>query len=278
MAVYRNISVTFWTDSKIDDDFTPEDKYFYLYLLTNPHTNICGCYELSIKQMTRETGYKSQKVKEELQRLDKIHKVIIYDYKTKEVLIINWSKYNWSKSEKVEKAVLRVSNKIKSEKFKKIITALNNNSILNKNIYNTVTVTVTDTVSVSETAVCTDTDTDTDTVVSIGYGYPMDTLSETATDTETTAETDKNTDINRFKPPTIEEIKAYCKERNNNVDAEAFFDFYTANGWVQGNQNKPLKDWKAAVKLWEKNKFSEKKDNTGTDIEEYKSVINKFLY
>ena len=271
MAVYRNISVTFWTDSKIDDDFTPEDKYFYLYLLTNPHTNICGCYELSIKQMTRETGYKSQKVKEELQRLDKIHKVIVYDYKTKEVLIVNWSKYNWSKSEKVEKAVLRVSNKIKSEKFKKVITALNNNSILNRNIYNTVTVTVTDTVSVSETAV----GTDTDTVVSIGYGYPMDTLSETATATETVT----NTDINKFKPPTIEEIKAYCKERNNNIDAEAFFDYYTANGWVQGNQGKPLKDWKAAVKLWEKNSYTKKNnDDTDPDIEKYKTVINKFLY
>lgn len=174
MAVYRNISVTFWTDSKIDDDFTPEDKYFYLYLLTNPHTNICGCYELSIKQMIKETGYKSPKVKQELQRLEKIHKVIIYDTKTKEVMIINWSKYNWSNSEKVKKAVLRVCNKIKSERFKKIITALNNNSILNNNIYNTVT----DTVTV--TAVGTDTDTDTDTVVSIGYAYPIDTLSETA--------------------------------------------------------------------------------------------------
>ena len=83
----------------------------------------------------------------------------------------------------------------------------------------------------------------------------MDTLSETATATETVT----NTDINKFKPPTIEEIKAYCKERNNNIDAEAFFDYYTANGWVQGNQGKPLKDWKAAVKLWEKNSYTKKK-------------------
>ena len=121
MAVYRNISVTFWTDSKIDDDFTPEDKYVYLYLLTNPHTNICGCYELSIKQMIKETGYNSEKIRHELQRLEKVHKVILYDNKTKEVLIINWSKYNWSKSSKVEKAVIRVGDSIKSVKFKKII-------------------------------------------------------------------------------------------------------------------------------------------------------------
>ena len=48
MASYRNISMDFWTDSKVVDDFTPEDRYIYLYCMTNPHTNLCGCYEVSI--------------------------------------------------------------------------------------------------------------------------------------------------------------------------------------------------------------------------------------
>ena len=56
MAVYRNVHLSFWTDNKVEDDFTPEDKYFYMYLLTNPQTNICGCYEVSYSQMTRQTG------------------------------------------------------------------------------------------------------------------------------------------------------------------------------------------------------------------------------
>lgn len=51
MASYRNISMDFWTDSKVVDDFTPEDRYIYLYCMTNPHTNLCGCYEVSIKQI-----------------------------------------------------------------------------------------------------------------------------------------------------------------------------------------------------------------------------------
>ena len=55
----------------------------------------------------------------------------------------------------------------------------------------------------------------------------------------------------RFSPPTLQEVKAYCSERNNNVDAERFFDYYTANGWVQG-KGKPIKDWKAAVRTWER--------------------------
>ena len=268
MAVYRNISVTFWTDSKIDDDFTPEDRYFYLYLLTNPHTNICGCYELSIKQMIKETGYNSEKIRQELQRLEKIHKVIVYDNKTKEVLIINWSKYNWSKSEKVEKAVLRVGNKIKSEKFRKIIISLNNNSILNKDIYKTVTVTVTGTGTVSETAVSADTETDTDTVVSIGYTYPMHTLSETAKETEITT--------NNFNPPTIEEIKAYCKERNSSIEPESFFDYYESNGWKVGKN--PMKDWKATLRRWERTQFDNKSNNNGSSEPELTKGEDGFYY
>lgn len=41
MAIYRNIHTTFWTDTKIADEFTPEDKYFVLYCLTNSYTNLC---------------------------------------------------------------------------------------------------------------------------------------------------------------------------------------------------------------------------------------------
>ena len=50
--------------------------------------------------------------------------------------------------------------------------------------------------------------------------------------------------------PTIEEVKAYCQERNNRVDPERFIDYYTANGWKVGKN--PMKDWKAAVRTWER--------------------------
>ena len=55
---------------------------------------------------------------------------------------------------------------------------------------------------------------------------------------------------NKFIPPTIEEVKAYCIERNNCVDAETFVDFYESKGWFVG-KNK-MKDWKSAVRTWEK--------------------------
>ena len=56
----------------------------------------------------------------------------------------------------------------------------------------------------------------------------------------------------KFIKPTIEEIKSYCKERKNNVDAETFFDFYESKGWVVGKSS--MKDWKAAVRTWERSR------------------------
>ena len=63
---------------------------------------------------------------------------------------------------------------------------------------------------------------------------------------------DKNSiDKKRFIKPTLEQIKEYCLERNNNIDSEKFFNYYEANGWVQGKSRKPIKDWKACVRTWE---------------------------
>lgn len=53
-----------------------------------------------------------------------------------------------------------------------------------------------------------------------------------------------------FVKPSLDEVRSYCQERNNNVDPEAFIDFYESKGWKVGNQ--PMKDWKAAVRTWEK--------------------------
>lgn len=58
----------------------------------------------------------------------------------------------------------------------------------------------------------------------------------------------------RFTPPTLEEVKAYCLERKNNVDPEHFINYYTSNGWLVG-KNK-MRDWKAAVRTWERNGYS----------------------
>ena len=63
----------------------------------------------------------------------------------------------------------------------------------------------------------------------------------------------------RFTPPTLEEVKAYCLERGNQVDAEQFIDFYSSKGWMVGKN--PMKDWKACVRTWEKRNQPESNRN-----------------
>lgn len=58
------------------------------------------------------------------------------------------------------------------------------------------------------------------------------------------------TKTKRFVPPSSEEVRKYCAERENGINADNFIDYYTANGWMVG-KNK-MKDWRAAVRTWEK--------------------------
>lgn len=54
----------------------------------------------------------------------------------------------------------------------------------------------------------------------------------------------------KFIPPSFEQVQAYCHERNNNIDPQAFIDYYSAVGWKVGS--KAMKDWKAAIRTWER--------------------------
>ena len=58
--------------------------------------------------------------------------------------------------------------------------------------------------------------------------------------------------------PTLTEVQSYCDERNNGVDPQLFIDYYETNGWVQGRARKPIKDWRACVRTWERNTTKQK--------------------
>ena len=150
MAIYRNVSLTFWEDNKIVDDFTSEDRYFWLYLLTNPHTNLIGCYEVSIKQMSNETGLEISKIEELLIKFESVHEVIFYSKGTKEILIKNWHKYNWTKSEKLKKPITENIRKIKSERLRKYMISIGYLYGIDTTDTDPVTDTVTDTITVTD--------------------------------------------------------------------------------------------------------------------------------
>ena len=116
MAKYRAIQVDFWEDGFVLD-LTPEEKYFYLYLLSNSRTTQCGCYELPYKVVEMQTGYNRETVQKLLKRFEDYGKTS-YNEETKEILIKNWHKHNFSKSPKVKNCILKEIEKIKSKDYK----------------------------------------------------------------------------------------------------------------------------------------------------------------
>lgn len=137
MAIYRNIQLSFWTDNKVEDDFTPEDKYFYLYLLTNPQTNICGCYEISYGQVAHQTGYNKETILRLLKRFEEVHKVLKFCEETKEVLILHWHKYNWTASKDLMSGVSKVARHIKCDEFREYVYSILEEIAARKNGANT---------------------------------------------------------------------------------------------------------------------------------------------
>lgn len=126
MAIFRNVNMSFWTDTNVVDDYTPEDRYFMLYALTNNYTNIIGCYEISIKQMSNDLGYTKDVVEKLINRFKEIHKTIDYDFDTKEMLVKNWHKYNWSASPKLDNPLYNAIESVKSDKFHDYLASIYN--------------------------------------------------------------------------------------------------------------------------------------------------------
>ena len=112
MAVYRHIHIDYWQDGFVLD-LTPEEKYFYIYLMTNSKTSQCGIYELPKRIIETETGYNRETVGKLLNRFID-YKKIVYCEETREVFLMNWIKHNKIVSPKVEKCVYEELKKIKS--------------------------------------------------------------------------------------------------------------------------------------------------------------------
>lgn len=87
-------------------------------------------------------------------------------------------------------------------------------------------------------------------------------------------EKDKKEKKSRFVKPTVSEINAYCAQRNNGINAQAFFDFYESKGWKVGNT--PMKDWRAAVRTWE-SKNAKPRYQQSTSLQEARDRGNAII-
>jgi hypothetical protein len=80
----------------------------------------------------------------------------------------------------------------------------------------------------------------------------------------------------RFVPPSVEEVREYCEERNNLVDPEKFVDYYTARGWKIGKNS--MKDWRAAVRTWERNNYSSNQNASHASSNPFIELLKKEGY
>jgi hypothetical protein len=135
MAKYRMVSTHFWDDGFIRK-LPAGDKLLFLYLITNPCTNIAGAYEITLERMSFDTGMDQKRLTAALERLQEADKVT---YKDDWVLVHNFIK-NQSRSEMIDKGIETAVNSspdwIKqtlSIRYKDVLGNLNLNSNLNSN-------------------------------------------------------------------------------------------------------------------------------------------------
>jgi hypothetical protein len=81
------VRTDFWKKPIVSEEMTPEDKFFYLYLLTNPHTTQIGIYKITKKQMAFDLGYSIESVHSLMERFINHHKLIRYNPETRELAI-----------------------------------------------------------------------------------------------------------------------------------------------------------------------------------------------
>jgi len=100
MAKYRIVHIDFWKNPIVLEEMTPEDKYFHLYLLTNPKTTQIGIYKITKKEMAFDLGYSIESVDALMERFIEHHKLIRYNPETRELALKNWAKDNLCKGGK----------------------------------------------------------------------------------------------------------------------------------------------------------------------------------
>ena len=117
----RLIDTELWNNEQIVEEFTCDDKYFWLYLLTSPHGSICGVMRYSPAIIGRDMGLHKDTIENLVYRFENNYKLIVVDTETKELLILNWYKWNWSTSGKLLQSVLNSKETIKSAFIQELV-------------------------------------------------------------------------------------------------------------------------------------------------------------
>lgn len=217
-----------WTDPFVQE-LPPLGKLLFNYLWTNSHKNIACLYTITFKTIRDETGLSQKQIEDTLSIL---YPKVLYDPGEHLVFVVNHVKRTFLRTGKI-------SPKIVAGIFKNILAIREGHFLVGifLNKYKD---------------------------LALEYPYPIDTVPEGYQDTFQVqssrfkvqgSELKGGTGGDRkFIPPTVEEVRAYCEERNNGIDPQYFVDKNQTAGWVTGKARNPVKDWKALVRTWEANK------------------------
>lgn len=251
MGIKRIVDTSFWTDGKVDE-FTPEDKYFMLYLLTNPFSTQLGIYEISIKQAAFHLGYSMETVRNLLDRFEYKYGMIIFSKATNEVAIKNFLRHSIVKGGKpVEDCIRKEMQKVKN---KALITNVFNHINGKDDLNETVKKIVNEYVNENENENENDNDNDNDNDVS----YP-DTLHESSYDSS------------KQKKPTLHRYGTYKNVLLSDEDMFAlrcefpteWEDRINRLSEYMTSKNKTYDNHLATIRLWARNE--QKKQQAGNN-------------
>ena len=117
VGIKRIVDTSFWTDGKVDE-FSPEDKYFMLYLMTCPFTTQLGIYAISVKQIAFQLGYSMDTVRVLLDRFENKYEIIIYSKDTNEIAIKNYLRHSIIKGgAPVRDCLIKEMTKVKNKEL-----------------------------------------------------------------------------------------------------------------------------------------------------------------
>lgn len=125
---YRILAEQFWTDVKVEE-MSFEEKAMFAYLITNPYTNGCGCYEVTMRQIAAQTSLTVQKVQALLKVLQDKYKVIRYYDETCEMLVFKFGRYNWSASPKLLQGAMNDATTIKNPEAARFVRSAIENGV-----------------------------------------------------------------------------------------------------------------------------------------------------
>lgn len=228
---YQKIQSSIWFDEKFKS-LSEDAQFLFIYIMTCPHSNTIGIFVLPKMYVCADLGWTTERLAEPFAELLN-QELILYDEQVNLICIRNHLKHNPLENQNQTKSACKnLSQLPKSSLFSNI------SELLNKPFHKPLIKLLREQYSEPEEE--TETETEEETVLS-GKNERENEMVKNRTKLRY--------EHGRMILPTLEEISLYCKERENNVNPEKFFNYYSSVGWVVGK--KMMCDWKASVRAWE---------------------------